>query len=159
MMNRVDNLSCQDDIWTWTSNIQVKYTQLLARNSGCRTQVHYQIHGPCNARPQIFLYPPYILSPILYHAHVSPSPVVADHQACGSRRPVPRQWWSRPGWRATTAPWRRRWTLGSSWLLQSCSATRPASTLVRMKEDSPSSHGSAMVRLDLRVLILTKPNQ
>ena len=46
-----------------------------------------------------------------------------------------------PGWRATTAAWRRGWNL-----LQPGSATRATSTLTYSKP-SPSSHGSAMVEL------------
>ena len=53
----------------------------------------------------------------------------------------PRQWWSRSGWRATHAAWRRGWHL-----LQPGSATR-ATSMLAYSNPSPSSHGSAVVRL------------
>ena len=84
----------------------------------------------------------------------SPPPV---HRACDGRRAVPRQWWSRPGWRAITAAPRHRWRH----LLQPGSATRPTSTLAHSYlRVSPPSHGSAMVRADRsrRGLILSITN-
>ena len=88
------------------------------------------------------------------HAHVRPGLVVGDHQVCGGHRAVPRQWWSRPEWRATTVAWRRGWYV-CKYLLQIGSATRPASFLAH-SNPSPSSHVSAMVRLVQRDLILTQ---
>ena len=69
-----------------------------------------------------------------------------------SRSRSPAEWWSRPGWRATHAAWCRGWHL---LVLQPGSATRATSTLA-YSNPSPSSHGSAMVRLGRRCLILTK---
>ena len=74
------------------------------------------------------------------------------HRTCSGHGAVPRQWWSRPGWRATHAAWRRGWHL---LVLQPGSATRATSTLA-YSNPSPSSHGSAMVRLGRRCLILAK---
>ena len=99
---------------------------------------------------QILLYPPAILFPILCHAHVNPGLVVVVHRTCGGHGAVPRRWWLRPGWRDTRAAWRRWWQPPTARL-----ATRSTSTLT-YSNPSPSYHGSTMVRLGRRGLILTK---